>query len=130
MILVDSSVWINYFNGVINPKTDVLDRLLNEEIISIGDLIYTEVLQGFKKEKDFKQAKKLFDGLLFFEMLGKEQSVNTIKNFRFLRSKGITIRKTIDMIIATFCICNNLQLLHNDKDFDLIAKNLNLNIYE
>jgi len=130
MILVDSSVWINYFNGVINPETDLLDNLLDDEIIAIGDLIYTEVLQGFKKEKDFKRAQKLFDTLLFFEMLGKEQSVRTIKNFRFLRTKGITIRKTIDMIIATFCIDNSIQLLHNDKDFDLIAENLNLDVYE
>lgn len=130
MILVDSSVWINYFNGVINPKTDLLDKLLDEEIIAIGDLIYTEVLQGFKEEKDFKRAKRLFDGLLFFEMLGKDQSVSTIKNFRFLRSKGITVRKTIDMIIATFCIENNTQLLHNDEDFDLIAEYLKLDIYE
>jgi len=130
MILVDSSVWINYFNGVINPKTDLLDKLLDEELIAIGDLIYTEVLQGFKKEKDFKRAQKLFDGILFFKMLGKDQSVSTIRNFRFLRSKGITIRKTIDMIIATFCMDNNLQLLHDDKDFNLISENLMLKIYK
>ena len=79
MILVDSSVWINYFNGVINPKTDLLDRLIDEEIIGIGDLIYTEVLQGFGKEKDFKQAKKLFDRLLFFDMLGKDEVLALIR---------------------------------------------------
>lgn len=130
MILVDSSVWINYFNGVINRATDFLDQLLDRELIAIGDLIYIEVLQGFRIEKEFRQAQKLLDGLIYFEMLGKDQSINTIRNFRLLRSRGITIRKTIDMIIATFCMENKLILLHDDKDFDLIAENLSLKIYK
>lgn len=126
MILVDSSVWIDYFNGKVTPKTDWLDSALGKEMIVTGDLILIEVLQGFQSDRDFKKAREL---LLYFpvmEMLGKELAIESASNYRFLRKKGLTIRKTMDVIIATFCIHHGFSLLHDDRDFDLLEKHLNL----
>jgi predicted nucleic acid-binding protein len=126
MILVDSSVWIDYFNGRITEQTDLLDSLLGQEPIVVGDLILTEVLQGFREDKDFDRAKRLFECLLFRPMLGKELALKSAENYRCLRSKGITVAKTIDVMIATFCIENGLLLLHNDEDFESMTKYLRL----
>jgi hypothetical protein len=128
MILVDSSVWIDYFNGKITKQTDLLDSLLGGEPIVIGDLILTEVLQGFQEDRDFNKARKLLDSLLFRQMLGKELAVKSAENCCILRKKGVTVRKTIDVIIATFCITNNLPLLHSDRDFYPMEKHLNLKV--
>jgi len=126
MILVDSSVWIDYFNGKITEQTNLLDSLVGNELIVIGDLILTEVLQGFQQDKDFNKARELLDCFIFQEMLGKEIAVKSAKNYRILRKKGVTVRKTIDVIIATFCVENNLPLLHSDRDFRPMEKHLNL----
>jgi len=128
MILVDSSVWIDYFNGKITKQTNFLDSLLGSEVIVIGDIILTEVLQGFQQDRDFNKAMKLLDSLIFRQMLGKEIAVKSAKNYRVLRKKGGTVRKTIDFIIATFCIANNLPLLHSDRDFHPMEKYLNLKV--
>lgn len=128
MIVVDSSVWIDYFNGHINTATDLLYDLLGNEAIMVGDLIYVEVLQGFQKDKDYAQAKELFASLSFGEMLAKEMALKSVQNYRTLRKKGVTIRKTIDIIIGTFCIETNLPLLHQDKDFDPMEKYLKLKV--
>ena len=104
MIVVDSSVWIDYFNGKITTQTNLLDGLLDVELIVIGDLILTEVLQGFQHDKDYRQAKTLFGSLAFMDMLGKDIAIKSADNYRSLRKKGITVRKTIDVIIGTFCI--------------------------
>ena len=128
MILVDSSVWIDYFNGKITKQTNLLDSLFGSELIVIGDLILTEVLQGFQKDRDFKKSGKLLDSLIFRQMLGKEIAVKSAKNYRILRKKGVTVRKTIDVIIATFCIENNLPLLHSDRDFRPMEIHLNLKV--
>lgn len=126
MIIVDSSVWIDYFNGVKNRETNLLDDILDEQLLGIIDLIYIEVLQGFSKDKDFKLAKDLLSSLSFYESAGKDLADDSVKNFRILRKSGITVRKTIDIIIATFCIRNNFSLLHRDKDFVPVAKFLKL----
>jgi predicted nucleic acid-binding protein len=128
MIVVDSSVWIDYFNGNITKQTNLLDSLFGSELIVIGDLILTEVLQGFQEDKDFKKAGKLLDSLIFRQMLGKEIAVKSAKNYRILRKKGVTVRKTIDVIIATFCIFSDLPLLHSDRDFNPKEKHLNLKV--
>ena len=104
MILVDSSVWIDYFSGVDNKQTNTLDNTLGLKLVAVGDLILTEVLQGFRHDKDYKTAKTLFYDLTIFEMLGKEMALKSADNFRALRKKGITVRKTADVIIASFCI--------------------------
>ena len=126
MILVDSSVWIAYFNGSSIPQTDRLDGLLGQEALAIGDLILTEVLQGFRLDKDYNVAKDLLTSFDVFPLVGEDIAIKSAENFRVLRKKGITIRKTIDVIIATFCIEHNFSLLHCDKDFDAFSTHLNL----
>ncbi len=128
MIVVDSSVWIDYFNGKITRQTNLLDSFLGNELIVVGDLILTEVLQGFQNDKDFNKAKRLLGSLVFRQMLGKELAVKSAENYRRLRKKGVTVRKTIDVIIATFCISSNLPLLHDDRDFSPMEKHLNLKV--
>lgn len=117
MILVDSSVWIDYFNGVPTPQTDRLDAVLGTELLAIGDLILTEVLQGFGSDRDFNQAKKLLTQLDVVELGGQALAIQAARNFRFLRARGVTIRKTIDTLIATRCIKNRYRLLCSDRDF-------------
>jgi hypothetical protein len=128
MIVVDSSIWIDYFNGTISNKTDWLDESLGIEPIIMGDIILAEILQGFQNEKDFKTAKKLLLEFPFMDMIGQELAIKSAMNYRALRQKGITIRKTIDVMIGTFCINNNFILLHNDKDFDPLEKHLKLKV--
>ena len=128
MILVDSSVWIDYFNGKITKQTNLLDSLFGSELIVIGDLILTEVLQGFQQDRDLNKAKKLLSALIFRQMLGRQLAIKSAENYRILRKKGVTVRKTIDVIIATFCIANNLPLLHSDRDFRPMEKHLNLKV--
>ena len=126
MIFVDSSVWIDYFRGIATKETERLDELLGTEPIAIGDLVLAEVLQGFKNDRDFNQAKKLLTSLVMVDMLGREIAIQAARNFRLLRERGITIRKTIDTLIATYCIENDLALLHSDRDFDAFVDHLNL----
>ena len=128
MIVVDSSIWIDYFNGTISKETNWLDEALGIEPIIMGDIILTEVLQGFQNEKDFRTAKKLLLDFPFMDMIGQELAIKSAMNYRALRQKGITIRKTIDVLIGTFCIHNNFDLLHNDKDFDPLEKHLKLKV--
>lgn len=127
-LLVDSSVWIDYFNGVITPETDYLHRALGQEMIFTGDLIFAEVLQGFRLQKDFDRARMALLKFRVVEMVGVDTAVKSAQNYRFLRAKGITIRKTIDCLIATFCIENNLALLHADRDFNPFEQHLNLQV--
>lgn len=126
MIFVDSTVIIDYFNGNENWQVNKLDSILGTEVVAIGDFALTEVLQGFKNDSDYKKAKTILKEFPIFNILGEELAIKSADNFRSLRKKGITIRKTIDVIIATFCIENNLELLHNDKDFEPFQKYLNL----
>ena len=128
MILVDSSVWIDYFNGAITAQTELLDRLLGREPLAIGDLILTEVLQGFVEERDFDRARKMLTSLIVVELGGQEIAIQAAKNFRALRNLGVTVRKTIDTVIATRCIESGYDLLHDDRDFDPFAKHLGLHV--
>jgi predicted nucleic acid-binding protein len=129
MILADTSVWIDYFNGTENKQTESLDRILSEQSVIVGDIILTEILQGFDSNKEFNLAKQALDPLDCVQLGGKSLAIKAASNFRFLRSKGITIRKSVDMLIASWCIEHELELLHNDKDFDQIATQLPLQIY-
>jgi len=126
LILVDSSVWVDYFNGTHTPQTQNLDNTLGIQPIAVGDLILTEVLQGFRQDKDYKTAKQLFENVTVYEMLGRQMAVKSAENFRHLRKRGTTIRKTADVIIATFCIEQKLPLLFSDKDFKPFVKHLGL----
>ena len=126
LILVDSSVWIDYFNGVDIAETKTLDETLGVEPVAIGDLILVEVLQGFKNDDEHETAKQVFNDIAVFELLGKDLAMKSADNFRSLCKRGIAIRKTADVIIATFCIENKLPLLFSDKDFNPFVKHLGL----
>jgi hypothetical protein len=128
LILVDSSVWIDYFNGSETLATKKLDSLLGVQPICTGDLILAEVLQGFRQEQDYQTAKTLLCSLPVHAMLGVALSLKSAENFRTLRKQGITIRKTIDTMIATFCIENDFSLLHSDKDFQPFQQLLGLQV--
>lgn len=126
MILVDSSVWIDYFRGASTPQTDALDAMLGSEPVAIGDLILTEVLQGFRTERDFNRAKELLTSLIVIDLGGQAVAIQAARNFRALRSLGVTIRKTIDTVIATRCVEDNYHLLYSDRDFDPFIVHLGL----
>ena len=126
MILVDSSVWIDYFSGISTRQTDTLHGALGVELVAVGDLILTEVLQGFRRDQDYRVARTLFNGLTVFNLLGKTMALKSAQNVRALRKKGITVRKTADVIIASFCIESNLPLLFSDRDFKPFVKHLGL----
>ncbi|HYD44674.1 MAG TPA: PIN domain nuclease [Phenylobacterium sp.] len=126
MILVDSSVWIDHFRGVATPQSERLDALLGVEPLAIGDLMLTEVLQGFASERDFEQARRLLGSLTVIEIAGAEIAVQAARNFRALRAAGVTVRKTIDTLIATRCIEDGHALLYSDRDFDPFVRRLGL----
>jgi len=126
MIFLDSTVLIDYFNGTKNWQAEKLDLLLGKEIVVLGDYVLTEVLQGFKSDKDFQKALTILKAFPSLPICGEEIAIQSAKNYRYLRKKGLTIRKTIDVIIATFCIENSFTLLHNDRDFDPFVEHLNL----
>jgi predicted nucleic acid-binding protein len=130
LILVDSSVWIDYFRGAATAQTEKLDQMLGREPLAIGDLMLAEVLQGFAKERDFNEAKQLLTSLLVVELGGREIAIQAARNFRALRKLGVTVRKTIDTIIATRCIASGYHLLHNDRDFEPFVTHLGLRIAE
>lgn len=126
MILVDSSVWIDYFRGVSTPESERLDVLLGSEPVAIGDLILAEVLQGFAVEREFNQARRLLTGLHVRTLGGREIAIQAARNFRALRARGVTVRKTIDTVIATHCIEHDVALLYSDRDFDPFVEHLGL----
>jgi predicted nucleic acid-binding protein len=117
VILVDTSIWIDYFNGNENKYTVALDLALIDGTVAIGDLIFLEILQGFKSDKHYQQAKKTLGTLDQYEMFNHRLAEICAENYRALRKKGVTIRKTTDVIIATFCIENEIPLLFSDRDF-------------
>jgi len=128
LILVDSSVWIDYFKGTSTAQTEKLDSLLGQEPLAIGDLILVEVLQGFADEQDFNEAREMLTSLTVVELGGQEIAIQAARNFRALRRLGVTVRKTIDTVIATRCIEGGFDLLHNDRDFDPFARHLGLRV--
>jgi predicted nucleic acid-binding protein len=128
VILVDSSVWIDYFRETVSPQTQKLDALLGREPLAIGDLILTEVLQGFSDERAFNEAKRMLTSLTVVELGGQDIAIQAARNFRALRKLGLSVRKTIDTIIATRCIESRYSLLHDDRDFDPFAEHLGLRV--
>ena len=126
MILVDSSVWIDYFRGIGTPEADRLDSLLGSEPLATGDLILTEVLQGFPSDEDFNQAHALLSSLTVIDLGGRKIAIQAARNYRKLRLLGLTVRKTIDTIIATRCIEEDFALLYSNRDFDPFVKHLGL----
>jgi hypothetical protein len=128
MLVVDSTVWIDYFNGVQNPLTDYLHDIVDKTPILVGDLILAEVLQGFRDDADFEKARRALGRYIHVEMVNPELALQSARNYRQLRRSGITVRKTMDSLIATFCIENEHDLLHKDSDFDGYEKHLGLKV--
>lgn len=126
MILVDSSVWIDYFRGAESREVAALDRLLGTDLLAIGDLILVEVLQGFDEERVFNLVRRRLAELTVVVLGGPDIAVQAARNFRLLRRRGVTVRKTIDTVIATRCIESGLRLLHSDRDFEPFVKHLGL----
>jgi predicted nucleic acid-binding protein len=126
VIVVDTSVWIDYFNGVPTPQVDLLDELLGRRVLAVGDLILAELLQGFATEQDANRALRLLEPLEFVEMAGRDVAIQSAANYRLLRRRGVTVRKTMDMLIGTYCLMHDHEILHNDRDFDLLATHLGL----
>lgn len=126
MILVDTSVWIDYLNGIQSRHTDTLDTAIMDGLVAMGDLIFLEIMQGIRNDADYRLAKKNLLRLDWFELFGKGMPEKCAENYRALRKLGFTIRKTADVIIATFCIEHRMPLLFTDKDFKPFADHLGL----
>lgn len=124
--MVDTSIWIDYFNGIDSKATNTLDMALVDGTVAIGDIIMMEILQGFRSDKDYNKAKKSLATLEQYEMFGQGMAIKCADNFRALRKRGITIRKTADIMIASFCIDNKIPLLFSDRDFVPFVKYLDL----
>jgi predicted nucleic acid-binding protein len=126
LILVDSSVWIDYFRGNSTPESDLLDSLLPVRPLATGDLILAEILQGTDSDREFESVRAQMATLEVVIIGGADIAVQSARNYRLLRSKGITIRKTIDTLIATRCIKEGLELLFSDRDFEPFVAHLGL----
>jgi len=127
MIVVDSSVWIDHFNGRSNPSINLLDGLSGSQLL-VGDLILAEVLQGFRSAADFNTALEVLSAFEVRAMVGREVAIEAARNYRGLRARGLSPRNTVDTLIATFCILTGHFLLHNDRDFDQLEKHLGLRV--
>lgn len=128
MILVDSSVWIDYFRSADTAQVALLDSLLGRSPLAIGDLIAAEVLQGVRDEQEFRSVKTTLEAFDHIDLVGYELAVKASENYRSLRARGVTIRKTIDTLIATRCIEDGLTLLHADQDFVPFVEHLGLRV--
>ena len=128
MTIVDTTVWIDYLGGTVNPHTDWLDRELSQQRIGLTDLILCEVLQGIRGDSNFTRVRLELSKFEVFETGGETLAVAAAKNYRLLRSRGHTVRKTIDCLIATFCLTEGHSLLHRDHDFEPFEKYLGLRV--
>ena len=125
-LVVDSSVWIDYFNNTDSPQVERLQRMLGVREIVVGDIVLTEVLQGFRSDLEYKRALELLGRFEIVPMLGRELAVASARNYRRLRKAGVTVRKTLDVMIGTYCLINNLPLLYSDRDFNPMVEHLGL----
>ncbi|HOG65510.1 MAG TPA: PIN domain nuclease [Spirochaetota bacterium] len=126
MTVVDTSAWIDYFRGLDAPHTRAVDRALQTDRVVVGDLILAEFLQGFRADKDFEKAADLMNRLEYHDFVGREVALAAAVIYRSLRKRGVTVRKTIDMLIGTWCLMHGCPLIHNDRDFDPLEKHFGL----
>jgi predicted nucleic acid-binding protein len=128
--IVDTTVWIDYLGGTVNPHTDWLDRQLERQRLGLTDLILFEVLQGIRDEPDFRRVRRELSRFALFQTGGEELAVASAQNYRLLRVRGYTVRKTIDCLIASFCLLDGHSLLHRDRDFDAFEQHLGLQVIQ
>lgn len=128
MVIVDSSVWIDYLNDKLNSHTTWLESAIGQREIGLTSLILCEVLQGIRHDRRFRETREQLLTLPVFEGLRADLAITAAQNFRFLQRRGITVRKSIDCVIATFCIATGHELLHHDSDFEPFEKHLGLRV--
>jgi predicted nucleic acid-binding protein len=128
VVVVDTSAWIEYFNDGEESVVSKVDRSLDQDLVGIGDLVYCEVMQGIRSAARRRQVSELLLALPRYDMVGFQIAEKAAANHRLLRARGLTVRKTIDILIGTFCAENDLQLTHYDRDFDLMAPHIGLRI--
>jgi predicted nucleic acid-binding protein len=128
MVIVDTSAWVEYFRGGVPNVVEKVDRCLDRDLVGIGDLVYCEVMQGIRSPRARGEVSSLLLSLPRFEMVRFDVAEKSAANFRLLRSKGVTVRKTIDVLIGTFCAEHGLPLVHCDSDFDLMAGHIGLEV--
>ena len=130
MILVDSSVWIDFFRNRPSVQAEWLDKNLGIESLVVGDLILAEVLRGFKDVRGFNEARRMLARLSQVTLGGEDIAVEAARNYRKLRARGVTVRGTVDVIIATRCLSEGFRLLHSDRDFDAFEEHLGLQVVD
>ena len=128
MVIVDTSAWIEYFRGGLPDVVGKVDRALDRDLVGVGDLVYCEVMQGIRSPSERGAVSSLLLSLPQFDMVGFSMAEKSAANYRLLRSKGVTVRKTIDVLIGTFCSEHGFQIVHNDSDFELMAGHIGLDI--
>jgi len=130
VILVDSSVWIDFFRNIDTPQAAWLDQHLGDELFLVGDLILAEVLRGFKEDRGFAQARRMLGRLEQVSLCGEDVAVEAARNYRRLRARSMTVRGTTDMIIATHCLMDGYRLLHSDRDLLPFEEHLGLRVVD
>ena len=128
MTIVDTTVWIDYLGGTLNPQTQWLDREFAQRPLGLTDLNLCEILQGIRDELTFRRIRREFSRFTIFPSGGEDLASASAQNYRFLRARGHTVRKTIDCLIATFCLREGHSLLHRDRDFDAFEQHLGLRV--
>ncbi len=128
MTVVDSTVWVDYFSDTVNPQTNWLDGTLGRQPIALTDMILCEILRGIRYDSRFIEVRQELSSLVVFDTGGINLAIATAQNYRFLRQRGHTVRRTIDCYIATFCISGGHSLLHRDRDFDPFEEHLGLRV--
>ena len=128
MVIIDTSAWIEYLGGGVADVVNKVDLCLEQDLVGMGDLIYCEVMQGIRPPRERREVSGLLLSLPQFDMVGFSMAEKSAANYRLLRSKGVTVRKTIDVLIGTFCAEHGLQLIHHDSDFALMAEHIGLDV--
>ncbi len=126
MVIIDTSAWIEYLKDGIPLVVKKVDQCLEQDLVGIGDLVYCEIMQGIRSSRERSKVSSLLLSLPQFNMVGFSIAEKSAANYRLLRSKGVTVRKTIDVLIGTFCAEQGFQIVHNNSDFDLMAKHIGL----
>jgi predicted nucleic acid-binding protein len=130
LVVIDTSAWIEFLNDTGHEIVNVLEYALDNELVCLGDLVYCEVLQGIKNKRELNRVKTLFSTLHSDAVGGFEVCARASENYKYLRSTGVTVRKTIDIIIGTFCLENGHEIIHNDRDFKHMEEHLGLKSYQ
>ena len=127
-VIIDTTVWIDFFRSLKTEQTELLEAVVRRGDAALGDLTVSEVLQGVDTDREFRLLKRHFSHFRVYPMIGRQNAIQSAINYRKLRAKGFTVRKTVDCWIATFCIEEEFPLLHNDRDFDPFEQHLGLKV--